>query len=155
LAASALDATAHLIVLLGGEAGLRCGEMIALEWRDVDLGKRQICLQRSDWNGQVTTPKGGRLRYVPLTNRLAAAFRDHRHLRSPNVLCQDDGQSLPGRWCRPRTARITPSEAVAGRRTHPAAHVLFAPGDARRTAKSDSGARWTPGIGHDAAATCT
>ena len=42
LAASALGATAHLIVLLGGEAGLRCGEMIALEWRDVDLGKRQI-----------------------------------------------------------------------------------------------------------------
>ncbi|HWL75425.1 MAG TPA: tyrosine-type recombinase/integrase, partial [Burkholderiaceae bacterium] len=73
LAASALDATAHLIVLLGGEAGLRCGEMIALEWRDVDLGKRQICVQRSDWNGQVTAPKGGRLRYVPLTIRLAAA----------------------------------------------------------------------------------
>ena len=68
--------------------------MIALEWRDVDLGKRQICVQRSDWNGQVTTPKGGRLRYVPLTIRLAAAFRDHRHLRSPNVLCQDDGQPL-------------------------------------------------------------
>ena len=39
-------------------------------------------------------PKGGRLRYVPLTIRLAAAFRDHRHLRSPNVLCQDDGQPL-------------------------------------------------------------
>ena len=39
VAASALDATAHLIVLLGGEAGLRCGEMIAPEWRDVDLGK--------------------------------------------------------------------------------------------------------------------
>jgi hypothetical protein len=28
-AASAIDATAHLIVLLDGEAGLRCGEMIA------------------------------------------------------------------------------------------------------------------------------
>ena len=74
--------TAHLIVLLGGEAGLRCGEMIALEWSDVDLGKRQLCVQRSDWNGQVTTPKGGRLRYVPLTIRLAAALREHRHLRS-------------------------------------------------------------------------
>jgi hypothetical protein len=35
-AASSVDATAHLIVLLGGEAGLRCGEMIAIEWRDVD-----------------------------------------------------------------------------------------------------------------------
>ena len=83
--ARAISREAHLIVLLGGEAGLRCGEMIALEWRDVDLGKRQICVQRSDWNGQVTTPKGGRLRYVPLTIRLAAAFRDHRHLRSISV----------------------------------------------------------------------
>ena len=45
-AASSIDATAHLIVLLGGEAGPRCGEMIALEWRDVDIGKRQICVQR-------------------------------------------------------------------------------------------------------------
>jgi integrase len=60
--------------------------MIALEWRDVDLGKRQLYVQRSDWNGQVTTPKGGRLRYVPLTIRLAAAFRDHQHLRSRNVV---------------------------------------------------------------------
>jgi integrase len=27
---------AHVVVLLGGEAGLRCGEMIGLEWDDVD-----------------------------------------------------------------------------------------------------------------------
>ena len=107
LSASGLDATAHLIVLLGGEAGLRCGEMIALEWRDVDLGKRQICVQRSDWNGQVTTPKGGRLRYVPLTVRLAAAFRDHRHLRSPNVLCQDDGQPLTRQMVQYRVLRAS------------------------------------------------
>ena len=33
--------------------------MIALEWADVDLGNRQLCIRRSDWNGQVTTPKGG------------------------------------------------------------------------------------------------
>jgi hypothetical protein len=26
------DALAYLIVLLGGEAGLRCGEIMALEW---------------------------------------------------------------------------------------------------------------------------
>jgi len=28
-----------VIVLLGGEAGLRCGEMIGLQWYDVDLVK--------------------------------------------------------------------------------------------------------------------
>jgi integrase len=105
--ASAIDTTAHLIVLLGGEAGLRCGEMIALEWRDVDLGKRQICVQRSDWNGQVTTTKGGRLRYVPLTIRLAAALRDHRHLRSPNVLCQAGGQPLTRQMVQYRVLRAS------------------------------------------------
>jgi integrase len=107
VAASATDATAHLIVLLAGDAGLRCGEMIALEWRDVDLANRQLCVQRSDWNGHVSTPKGGRLRYVPLTLRLAAACRDHRHLRSPNVLCQDDGQRLTRQMVQYRVVRAS------------------------------------------------
>jgi integrase len=93
-AAKQIDPLAYVIVLLGGEAGLRCGEMIALEWRDVDLGKRQLCIERSDWNGHVTAPKGGRLRYVPLTLRLAAALREHRHLRSPLVLCRENGMPL-------------------------------------------------------------
>ena len=68
------DPQTHLIILLGGEAGLRLGEMIALQWADVDLSKRQLCVQRSDWHGQVTTTKNGRLRYIPLTNRLTRRF---------------------------------------------------------------------------------
>jgi integrase len=75
--AKELGPTAHLVTLLGGEAGLRCGEMIGLEWR-----------------GHVTVPKGGRLRYVPMTARLASALRDHRHLKSLRVLCLDDGSPL-------------------------------------------------------------
>jgi integrase len=90
--ARTIDARTLLIVLLGGDAGLRSGEMIALEWADVDLAKRQLCVRQSDWNGQVGAPKNGRLRYVPLTRRLAAALADHRHLRSRRVLCQDDRQ---------------------------------------------------------------
>jgi integrase len=90
-AAKQIDERAYLIVLLGGEAGLRLGEMAALEWTVVDLAKRQLCIQRTDWRGEVTSPNGGRLRYVPLTNRLVAALRHHRHLRGPRVLYQDDG----------------------------------------------------------------
>ena len=55
----------------------------------------------------MTTPKGGRLRYVPLTIRLAAAFRDHRHLRSPRVLCQDDGQPLTRQMVQYRVLRAS------------------------------------------------
>jgi site-specific recombinase XerD len=42
----------------------------------------------------VTTTKGGRLRYVPLTVRLATALREYRHLRGTRVLCQPDGAPL-------------------------------------------------------------
>jgi len=92
-AAKALDANAYLIVLFGGEAGLRCGEMMALEWSDVDLSKRQLCIRQSQWQEHVTVPKGGRLRYVPMTTRLATALREHRHLR-PRVLSQRGGTPL-------------------------------------------------------------
>ena len=107
-AARSTGPNAHLAVLLGGEAGLRCGEMIALEWGDIDLAKRQLCVQRSEWDGHVTRPKGGRLRYIPLTVRLAKALQEHRHLRSPRVLCDAGGQALGRRavllWVR-RAAR--------------------------------------------------
>lgn len=92
--ARAKGSVTYLVVLLAGEAGLRCGEVMVLTWSDVDLGKRQLCIQRSDWKGHVTVPKGGRLRYVPMTLRLAAALRDHRHLRGPHAVCQPDGAAL-------------------------------------------------------------
>jgi len=92
--AKELGPTVRLVVLLGGEAGLRCGEMIGLEWDHVDLVKRQMCVQRSEWRGHVTVPKGGRLRYVPLTARLASALQGHRHLKRKRVLCLDDGSPL-------------------------------------------------------------
>jgi integrase len=94
MAAKTTDARAHLLVLMSGEAGLRLGEMVALEWNDIDFVKRQLCVQRSAWKGRIASPKSGRLRYVPLTTRLAATLRDHRHLRGPLVLYQDDGSPL-------------------------------------------------------------
>jgi integrase len=81
------DRLAYLAVLLGGEAGLRCGEVMALEWRDIDLQKRQLCIERSVWKGHATVANGGRIRYVPLTNRLAQALRASRHLKGPRALC--------------------------------------------------------------------
>jgi integrase len=62
-------ATAQLIVLLGGEAGLRCGEIMALEWRDIDFNNRQLSVARSEWKGHITAPKGGRVGHVPLTEQ--------------------------------------------------------------------------------------
>jgi integrase len=95
--ARATDWRAELLTLLGGEAGLRSGEMAALEWSDIDFHcKRhgQITVQRSAWKNQIDVPKSGRIRFVPLTRRLAAALREHRHLRGARVLHQEDGSPL-------------------------------------------------------------
>ena len=85
---------AYLVVLLGGEAGLRRGEIAALEWGDVDLKTRQLCVQRAVWQGHVEAPKGGWLRYVPLTKRLTAALQVARHLRGALIFCDRVGVAL-------------------------------------------------------------
>jgi integrase len=56
-AAMVTDARAYLLVLMSGEAGLRLGEMVALEWADIDFVKRQVCVQRSAWKGRIASPK--------------------------------------------------------------------------------------------------
>jgi integrase len=68
--------------------------MVALEWRDVDLTARRLSVQRPDWLGHVTVPKGGRSRQLPMTQRLTAALKAARHLRSDRVLCLADGSPM-------------------------------------------------------------
>jgi integrase len=132
---------------------LRCGEIIALEWGDVDLGKRQLCVQRSEWRGHVTVPKGGRLRYVPMTRRVAAALREHRHLRSVRVICQGDGSPLTQDLVRKHMRGTARRAQIAVSGVHRLRHTFCSHhGDARGTGTGDSGARGTPGpLDHAAA----
>ena len=81
---------AYLMVLAGGDAGLRLGEIIAPEWREIDLAARRLTVERSDWQGHVTVPKGGRSRQLPMTQRLTAALKAARHLRGDRVWCLTD-----------------------------------------------------------------
>lgn len=96
-ASKAVEVNAHLISLLGGDAGLRCGEMMALEWRDIDLAERRLCVSRSEWKGQVTAPKGGRFRFVPLTQRLVDSLSGVERLGPGRVLRDGEGHSLTQR----------------------------------------------------------
>jgi superfamily II DNA or RNA helicase len=63
-------------------------------------------MQHSDWCGELTATKNGRIRFVGMTERLAAAIRQQRHLRSRRVLCKGDGTPLTrqGAWSRIRYA---------------------------------------------------
>ena len=120
---------AYLMVLAGGDAGLRLGEIIALEWRDIDLAARRLTVERSDWHGHVTVPKGGRSRQLPMTQRLTAALKGARHLRGERVLCLAGRIADHARSGHQGRAWRSARRGDRAGRAHPAAHVLFAPGD--------------------------
>lgn len=92
----------HAMVLIGADAGLRKGEIVGMEWGDVDFHAHHLTVRRSVWredSGEsfVDSPKSGRDRRIPMTSRLEHALRAHRHLRGDRIFCNDDGTELrPG-----------------------------------------------------------
>jgi integrase len=74
-AAGKVDPRVQLLVLLGGEAGLRSGEIRGLEWSSIDFRRRMLTIERSEYGGHVTLPKHDKIRQVPMTKRLAEALR--------------------------------------------------------------------------------
>jgi integrase len=150
-AANGDGATAHLIVLLGGEAGLRCGEIMALEWRDIDFNNRQLSVARSEWKGHITTPKGGRVRHVPLTEQLTEALKAARHLRGPRVICDEKGQPLTQKIVQVTIRRVARRAGVKPGVHILRTHLLLTSGDEGSASKSDSRARWTSRPHDDAA----
>ena len=120
-AAGKLGPVQQLVVLLGGDAGLRMGEMIALEWSDVDLKRGLLKVQRSDWKGHVTLPKGGRPREVPLTRALTSALTRNRHLRGERVLYREDGTPVSQQTVR---SWMAAAQKRAGLKVTGALHIL-------------------------------
>ncbi|MCK4413979.1 MAG: site-specific integrase [Candidatus Eisenbacteria sp.] len=98
----------YLAVLLGAKAGLRCGELMALAWTDVDLRRQpqRLTVRTSEWKGHVTETKGRKVRRIPVGAVLAAALMTHRHLRSERVLCCDDGKPLTQKMVRTVVQRV-------------------------------------------------
>ncbi len=89
-AARKIDPRIHLLVLLGGDAGLRRGEVIALEQTDCDVRRGLITVDKSEWKGQVTETKGMEARFVPMTSRLKQALKDNEHLVGERVLYSEE-----------------------------------------------------------------
>jgi integrase len=63
-------------VLLG--TGMRLGELVALEWRDIDWDAGAIRVERAYKRGLIGTPKGDRGRTIQIDSVVLARVRDHR-----------------------------------------------------------------------------
>ncbi len=94
-AAKAVDLRSYLVVLLGGDAGLRAGEIMALRLPHCDLRRGLLSVEENDWRGHVGLPKGNRTRQVGMTERLRDALAEVASLRDDpqaRVILREDGR---------------------------------------------------------------
>ena len=108
------------IYLTAAFTGLRRGELVALRWRDVDFAAHRIRVCGSYAGGQLTTPKSGKVRSVPLAPAVAEALA---RLGQRELFTDEDDLVFPGIVGRlPRRVRArAPLPGGAAARRPPAA----------------------------------
>jgi len=94
LLAKARSNEERALLMFALHTGARAGELIAIEWSDIDWHNRLVVFRRSRSRGVTGPTKSGKERKVPLTSALEAALRDMRHLKGPLVFCNADGSPL-------------------------------------------------------------
>jgi integrase len=82
-----------LAIMLSGLAGMRMGEVLALEVRDVDFDGHRILLRRGLSDGVSLTPKSGHERMIPLVPELEVRLREAVRSKLPKarVIVTHDG----------------------------------------------------------------
>jgi integrase len=81
------------IFLTAAFTGLRRGELLALRWRDVDFTGSTIRVRSSFAAGQLTPPKSGKVRSVPMAPDVASALA---RLGEREYWTADDDLVFPG-----------------------------------------------------------
>jgi integrase len=137
-AASEQDAA---LFLTAAFTGLRMGELLALRWRDVDFAGEAVRVRASFSTGQLTTPKSGKVRAVPLAPAVAAALAPLS--RRENWVNDDDlvfvgiaGEYLDGSALRRRYKAALAAAGLRPLRFHDLRHTfgtrMIAQADIRR-----------------------
>ena len=63
------------------KTGMRLGELLGLEWGDIDFVTGRIHLRRSHSEGHTTSPKSGKPRLIPMAARPSLASGEGRSLK--------------------------------------------------------------------------
>jgi integrase len=137
-AGSELDGAVYLTAAF---TGLRMGELLALCWRDVDFAGQTIRVRASYYLGQLTSPKSGKVRAVPMAPDVAAglarlAKREHWVGDDDLVFPGEGGGYLDGSALRRRYKATLATAGLRPLRFHDLRHTfgtrMIAKADIRR-----------------------
>jgi integrase len=129
------------LFLTAGFTGLRMGELLALRWRDVDFPGSTIRVRSSYYLGQLTTPKSGKVRAVPMAPDVATALaqlgrREHWLGDDDLVFVGATGSYLDGSALRRRYKSAVAAGGLRPLRFHDLRHTfgtrMIAKADIRR-----------------------
>jgi len=71
----------HPFVLCLARSGLRLGEAMGLEWRDVDFERRVLIIRRTERRGRTSATKSGKARRVDMSRQLGRALASLKSLQ--------------------------------------------------------------------------
>jgi integrase len=111
-------------ILLAGDAGLRLGELMALEWKHWGRTLGKLYIEQSFSKGKLGPTKGYNLRTIPMTQRLRRALAAIRHLKGSFVLCQPDGSPLTVSQTRAAIPRLCAKAGIQEDSWHPLKHTF-------------------------------
>ena len=129
------------LFLTAAFTGLRMGELLALRWRDVDFPGATIRVRASYYLGQLTTPKSGKVRAVPMAPDVATALaqlgrREHWLGDDGLVFVGETGTYLDGSALRRRYKAAIAAVGLRPLRFHDLRHTfgtrMIAKADIRR-----------------------
>jgi integrase len=125
----------HPWVLCALRTGMRAGELLALQWRDIDWHGGFILVQRNQVQGLITSPKSHQRRRVDMSSQLASTLLAWRRLQRERylekglavpdwVFASADGQVLEERNVRTVFARLLEKAGLRHIRIHDLRHTF-------------------------------
>lgn len=86
------------MVLFALKTGLRFGELIALEWSDIDFKSNLATIQKSIVRGHLGSPKSNKIRYVPLLRDVSEMIGS-RSKKHGLIFSKDNNEPLGSMLC--------------------------------------------------------
>jgi integrase len=96
------------LFLCAARTGSRMGELLALQWGDLDFHGRFIQVQRNYTHWKVTTPKSGESRRVDMSKELAQTLKDLQTERQLEAAANGWAEVPPWVFCNERGGLLHP-----------------------------------------------